>query len=95
MSDEQRERLAAMRAAETDPVKREAYAMAARAGFDWFDTESQARRAFEHAAGELLAERKKAHESYQEREREHAREVRDAVAEAHWEAVEQAERGNY
>lgn len=55
--DEQRARLKAMRDAETDPVQREAYAMAARAGFDWYDTESSARRAFEHAAGELLAER--------------------------------------
>lgn len=57
MSAEQRARLAAMRAKETDPVLREAYAMAARAGFDWYDTESSARRAFEHAAGEVVAAR--------------------------------------
>jgi hypothetical protein len=54
MSAEQRARLKAQRDAETDPVQREAYAMAARAGFDWYDTESMARRAFEHAAAELV-----------------------------------------
>lgn len=55
MSAEQRARLAAQRAVETDPVQREAYALAARAGFDWYDTESSARRMAEHAAGELVA----------------------------------------
>lgn len=51
---ESRARNAAQMAAETDPVQREAYALAARAGFDWYNTESQARRAFEHAAEEIL-----------------------------------------
>lgn len=55
MSAEQRARLAAQRAAETEPVQREAYALAARAGFDWYDTESSARRMAEHAAAELVA----------------------------------------
>lgn len=52
--DEQRTKLEAQWAASTDPVEREAHAMAKRAGFDWYDTESSARRAFEHAARELL-----------------------------------------
>ena len=52
---EQRARLKARRDAETDPVQREAYALAERAGFDWYDTESAARRMAEHAAGEILA----------------------------------------
>jgi hypothetical protein len=55
MSNEQRARLAAMRAQEADPVQREAYALAERAGFDWHDTESSARRMAEHAAEELVA----------------------------------------
>lgn len=55
MSDkEQRARLAAQRAEEKDPATREAYALAARAGFDWYDTESNARRAFKHAAEEIV-----------------------------------------
>lgn len=41
--------------AETDPVQREAYALAKRAGFDWYNTESSARRMAEHAAGEISA----------------------------------------
>lgn len=57
MSAEQRATLAAQRAAETDPEQREAYALAARAGFDWYDTESSARRMAEHAAGEIVAQR--------------------------------------
>lgn len=40
---------------DTDPVRREAYALAARAGFDWYNTESAARRMAEHAAEEILA----------------------------------------
>lgn len=52
--DEQRKRLEARWAAETDPVKREAYALAKRAGFDWYDMESSARRMAEHAAEEIL-----------------------------------------
>lgn len=41
--------------AETDPVQREAYALAKRAGFDWYNTESGARRMAEHAAEEVIA----------------------------------------
>lgn len=52
---EMRARLKAQRDAETDPVARESYALAERAGFDWFDTESAARQMAEHAAGEILA----------------------------------------
>jgi len=52
---EQRARLKAQRDAEKDPQLREAYALAERAGFDWYDTESAARRMAEHAAGENLA----------------------------------------
>lgn len=52
--DEMRARLKAQRDAATDPVERETYALAERAGFDWFDTESAARRMAEHAAGEIL-----------------------------------------
>ncbi len=55
MSAEQRAKLAAQREAETDPVQREAYALAERAGFDWYDTESAARRMAEHAGEELHA----------------------------------------
>lgn len=40
--------------AETDPVQREAYALAKRAGFDWYHMESSARRMAEHAAEEIL-----------------------------------------
>lgn len=54
MSPEQRARLKAMRDAETDPIQREAYALAERAGFEWYDTESGARRMAEHAAAELV-----------------------------------------
>lgn len=52
---EMRAHLKAQRDAATDPVERETYALAERAGFDWFDTESAARRMAEHAAGELVA----------------------------------------
>lgn len=52
---DQRVTLQRQRDAETDPTLREAYAMAKRAGFDWYDTESSARRAFEHAAREVVA----------------------------------------
>lgn len=52
---EMRARLKAQRDAETDPVARESYALAERAGFDWFDTESAARQMAAHAAGEILA----------------------------------------
>lgn len=52
---EQRARLQSQRDAETDPAQREAYALAERAGFDWYDTESAARRMAEHAASELVA----------------------------------------
>lgn len=55
--DEQCARLKAQRDAETDPVKRIAYQLAELAGFDWYDTESSARRAFEHSAAEILAAR--------------------------------------
>lgn len=51
---EQRARLKARRDQETDPVQREAYALAERAGFDWYDTESAARRMAEHAAEEII-----------------------------------------
>lgn len=51
---EMRARLKAQRDAEKDPVQREAYAIAERAGFDWYDTESMARRMAQHAAGEIL-----------------------------------------
>lgn len=54
MSDEQRKRLAELRAAETDPIQREAYALVERAGFDWYNTESNARRMAEYAASELV-----------------------------------------
>ena len=53
--DSMRARLAAQRAAETDPATREAYALAERAGFDWYDTESAARRMAEHAGAEVHA----------------------------------------
>jgi hypothetical protein len=52
---EQRARLKAQRDAETDPILREAYALAERAGFDWYDTESCARQMAEHAAKEIVA----------------------------------------
>jgi hypothetical protein len=55
---EQRARLEAGWAQETDPVMREARALATRAGFDWYDTESAARSMAEHAAEELLELRK-------------------------------------
>lgn len=50
-----RARLKAQCDAETDPTAREAYALAARAGCDWFDTESNARYLAGQAAGEILA----------------------------------------
>jgi hypothetical protein len=52
---EQRARLKAQRDADQDPQNREAYALAERAGFDWYDTESAARHMASHAAGEILA----------------------------------------
>jgi hypothetical protein len=52
---EMRARLKAQRDAATDPVERETYALAERAGFDWFDTESNARQMASHAAGEIIA----------------------------------------
>lgn len=52
-NDDTRARLAAMRKAEKDPAQREAYALAERAGFDWYDTESAARRMAEQAGGEI------------------------------------------
>ena len=51
---EQRAQLKAQRDAATDPVERETYALAARAGFDWYDTESAARSMARHAAEEIL-----------------------------------------
>lgn len=48
-----RTELAHQRLREKDPVKKEAYALAARGGFDWFDTESAARRMAERAAYEI------------------------------------------
>lgn len=41
-------------AAEKDPIQREAYALAQRAGYDWYHTESAARRMAEHAAQEIM-----------------------------------------
>jgi hypothetical protein len=56
MSDEQqRARLAKQREEEKDPAQREGYALAKRAGFDWYDTESCARRMALHAGGEVVA----------------------------------------
>lgn len=52
---EQRARLKAQRDAERDPVQRETYALATRAGFDWYDTDSSARTMAGHAAGEIVA----------------------------------------
>lgn len=54
---ERRAHLKAQRDAEKDPQQCEAYALAARAGFDWYDTESAARRMAEHAAGEIIGMR--------------------------------------
>lgn len=56
--DPVRAQLEARWAAETDPVEREAYALAKRAGFDWYDTESAARRIARCAAAEILALRR-------------------------------------
>lgn len=53
--DDVEKRARARYEAETDPVQREAYALAKRAGFDWYNTESSARRMAEHAADEILA----------------------------------------
>ena len=50
-----RARLAAARAAEIDPAVREAYALAERAGYDWYNTESSARRMAEFAGAEVAA----------------------------------------
>jgi len=55
MLDEMRRRAAQLRAKETNPIQCEAYALAERAGFDWYDTESAARRMAEHAAKEVVA----------------------------------------
>jgi hypothetical protein len=51
---EQRARLKAQRDAVTEPVERETYAFAERHGFDWYDTESQARMMAGYAAEEIL-----------------------------------------
>lgn len=55
MIDAMEARARARYEAETDPVQREAYALAKRAGFDWYNTESSARRMAEHAAEEISA----------------------------------------
>jgi len=55
MVDELEARSRARYEAENDPVQREAYALAKRAGFDWYNTESSARRMAEHAADEVVA----------------------------------------
>jgi hypothetical protein len=52
---EMRAQLKAQRDAVTDPVQRETYALAKRAGFNWFYTDSAARKMAEHAAGEIVA----------------------------------------
>lgn len=52
--EDQRARLKAQRDAEKDPELRQAYALAERAGFDWYDTESSARRMAEFAGSEIL-----------------------------------------
>lgn len=57
--DAMEQRARARYEAETDPVQREAYALAKRGGFDWYNTESAARRMAEHAAEELVAARTK------------------------------------
>jgi hypothetical protein len=53
--DEQQAKLERQWEASTDPAFRAAYALAKRAGFRWYNTESAARRMAEHAAEELLA----------------------------------------
>lgn len=56
--NEQRAKLKAQRDADPDPIMRAAYALAERAGFDWYDTESAARRMAEHAGMELVEVKK-------------------------------------
>jgi hypothetical protein len=56
--DEQQATLERQWEASTDPEFREAYALAKRAGFRWYNTESAARRMAEHAAEELLKQRR-------------------------------------
>lgn len=54
MTLEQRKTLAEQRRKEKDPAQREAYALAERAGFDWYDTESAARRMAQHAGEDIV-----------------------------------------